>query len=180
MLELPTRKTPRFSRLNYLGQAFYFVTFCCLHRTSIFLDAKRCEWMLDLLRSESSANSFNVLAYCLMPDHLHFLAEGLDSSNDLRHFVKSLKIKSSRQYSAQFGLVLWQMGFHEHILRSTESVQSIAWYIWLNPVRKGLVAKPGDYPHLGSFTGLELPSAWSSLDWCPPWKRARGPIVERR
>jgi REP element-mobilizing transposase RayT len=129
MLELPVRKTTRLSRLNYLGRTFYFVTFCCFHRASIFLDARRCEWMLDLLRSESAANSFNVPAYCLMPDHLHFLSEGTDPTSDLRHFVKSLKIKSSRQYSALFGRTLWQRGFHEHILRSTESVQSVAWYI---------------------------------------------------
>jgi putative transposase len=180
MLELPVRKTPRLSRLNYLGQTLYFVTFCCFRRARIFSDAERCEWLLGLLRSESAANSFNIPAYCLMPDHLHFLAEGTKPSSDLRHFVKSLKIKSSRQYSAQFGRILWQKGFHEHILRSTESVQSVAWYIWLNPVRKGLLAKPHDYPHLGSFTGLELPSAWNSLDWCPPWKRTRGPRVDRR
>ena len=180
MLELPVRKTTRLSRSNYLGQAFYFVTFCCFHRTNIFLDAKRCEWLLKLLRSESAANSFNVPAYCLMPDHFHFLAEGTEPSSDLRHFVKSLKIKSSRRYSEQFGCILWQKGFHEHILRSTESVQSIAWYIWLNPARKGLVAKPDDYPHLGSFTGLELPTAWDSSDWCPPWKKVRKPILDQR
>src|SRR5271165_2211582 len=155
MLELPVRKTPRLSRVNYLGRIFYFVTFCCFHRASIFLDAKRCAWMLDLLRLESAGNSFDVHAYCLMPDHLHFLAEGIEPTSDLRHFVKSLKIKSSRQYSAKFGGILWQRGFYEHILRSTESVQSIAWYIWLNPVRKGLVARPADHPYLGSFTGME-------------------------
>jgi len=42
-------------------------------------------------------NSFDVHAYCLMPDHLHFLAEGTEPTSDLRHFIKSLKIKTSRQ-----------------------------------------------------------------------------------
>ena len=135
--------------------------------------------MLDLLRSESAGNSFDVHAYCLMPDHLHFLAEGTEPTSDLRHFIKSLKIKTSRQYAAQSRCVLWQKGFHEHILRATESIQAIAWYIWLNPVRNGLESKPGDYPYLGSFSGLELPTTWRSPGWYPPWKKKRGPIVER-
>ena len=180
MLELTIRKTTRLSPLNYLGQKLYFVTFCCFRRASLFLDAHRCGWMLDLLRAESISNSFKVHAYCLMPDHLHFLVEGTEPTSDLRHFVKSLKIKSSRQHAALFGRTFWQRGFLDHILRSTESVQSVAWYIWLNPVRKGLVTKPREYLYLGSFTGMELPPTWSSLNWSPPWKAVRCPIAERR
>jgi len=171
MLALPIRKTTRLSPSNYLGRTFYFVTFCCFRRVSLFLDARRCRWMLDLLRAESARDSFAVHAYCLMPDHLHFLAEGTEPASDLLHFVKSLKIKTSRQYAAQSGCILWQKGFYEHVLRSTESLQSVAWYIWLNPVRKGLVARPADYPYLGSCTGMELPATWSSLTWFPPWKK---------
>jgi hypothetical protein len=89
-------------------------------------------------------------------------------------------MKTSRQYSAQSGCVLWQKEFYEHVLRSTESVQSVAWYIWLNPVRKGLAVKPSDYPYLGSFSGIELPTAWSFLGWSPPWKKKRALVVERR
>jgi putative transposase len=141
----------------------------------VFLDAKLSAWVLNLLRSESAANSFCVHAYCLMPDHLHFLAEGVEPASDLLHLVKSFKIKSSRQYSRQSERILWQKRFYEHILRATDSLEDVTWYIWLNPVRKGLVAKPDKYPFLGSWTGMEMPSTWNAPDWCPPWKKRRCP-----
>ena len=50
---------------------------------------------------ESANHSFNVHAYCLTPDHL--LAEGIEPTSDPLHFVKILKIESSRQYAAQPG-----------------------------------------------------------------------------
>jgi len=175
MLELPVRKCTHLSRFNYLGQNHYFVTFCCFHRQTFFLDQRLSNWLLKLLRSESLAHSFRVHAYCLMPDHLHFLAEGMAPSSDLLHFVKSFKIKSSRQFSAEFRRVLWQRDFYEHILQCAESVESVAWYIWLNPVRKRLVADPEQYPHSGTMTGWKMPHIWSKPDWQPPWKRIPRP-----
>jgi len=94
---------------------------------------------------ESANNSFNVHAYCLMPDHL--LAEGIEPTS--AHFVKNLKIESSRQYAAQPGGVLWQKRFYDHVLRSLESVEPVAWYIWLNPVRKDVVERPHEYAFAG-------------------------------
>jgi len=132
----------------------------------------------DLLRSESAGQFLRCA--CLLPnaDHLHFLAEGTEPTSDLRHFIKSLKIKTSRQYAAQSRCVLWQKGFHEHILRATESIQAIAWYIWLNPVRKGLVAKPGDYPYLARFRDSSCLQRGVHLVGIH-LEEKRGPIVER-
>ena len=171
MSELPTRINTRLAPRNYLGRNSYFVTICSYKRQNVFLDAKLSTWILDLLHSESAANSFRVQAYCLMPDHLHFLAEGMDPSSDLRHFLKSFKIKSSRRYSRQVGRALWQTRFYEHILRGPDSVETVAWYIWLNPVRKGLASKPQDYPFVGSYSGKEMPAAWNTPEWRPPWKK---------
>ena len=171
MLELPVRKFTRLSGSNYVGHNHYFVTFCCFRRLRLLRDARLSNCLLTLLRSESGANSFRVHAYCLMPDHLHFLAEGVAPASDLLHFVKCFKIKSSRQFSAELGHPLWQRGFYEHILRRSESGESVAWYIWLNPVRKRIVANPEEYPHSGTMTGWKMPRTWSSAGWQPPWKR---------
>jgi putative transposase len=77
-----------------------------------------------------------------MPDHLHFLAQGLDGRADLLRLLKSFKIKSSRTYERECGQILWQRRFFDHILRPTESIEDFAWYIWLNPVRGGMVKTP--------------------------------------
>jgi len=175
MLELPAHRPIRLAPRNYLGQNYYFVTICCFNRHAAFQDPNLSTWILNLLQMESSANSFRVHAYCLMPDHLHFLAEGIKPSSDLRHLVKSFRIKSSRYYSGQTGRILWQKRFYDHILRQPQTAEAVAWYIWLNPVRKGLVAKPDDYPFVGSYTGKVMPAVWNAPDWCPPWKKRPGP-----
>src|SRR5215467_9704693 len=93
---------------------------------------------------ESANNACNVHACCLMPDHL--LAEGIEPSNDPPHFATILKMKvADRQYATQPGGALWQKRFYNPVLRSLESVEPVAWYIWLNPLRKDLVERPHEY-----------------------------------
>jgi putative transposase len=170
MNSLRVRKNIRLLPLNYVGHQRYFVTLCCFRRQNIFSDPKHCQDLLALLQSECAARCFRVPAYCLMPDHLHFLAEGLHPASDLLHLLKSFKMKSSRKYSVHKTRILWQKGFYEHILRPNEAVESVAWYIWLNPVRKGMVSNVRDYLFAGSFTGMSLPATWGAADWQPPWK----------
>jgi REP element-mobilizing transposase RayT len=106
-----------------------------------------------------------------MPDHFHFLTEGLTTTSDLRNLVKSFKLKTSRTHARETGQLLWQRKFYDHILRPNESPESIAWYIWMNPVRKGLCISAQTYSFNGSFTPL-IPRLKQSLtSWIPPWRK---------
>ncbi len=173
MNKLPVRKSIRLAAVNYLGFRQYFVTLCCFRRQKLLSGQEVCQSVLTLLRSESADRCFRVLAYCVMPDHLHFLAEGTDAGSDLLHFMKSYKIKTTRAYVAQVARPLWQKGYYEHILRAGKALESVAWYIWLNPVRRGIVSRPQEYPFAGSFTGMAMPASWSRASWTPPWKESR-------
>jgi hypothetical protein len=115
-----------------------------------------------------------------MPDHFHFLVEGISSTSDLLGFVKSFKIKSTRLYEWETSQVLWQKLYFDHILRSAESAESVAWYIWTNPVRAGLSLSVGEYPFAGSFTGLIERSVSQPDSWAPPCRSARATASEGR
>jgi putative transposase len=171
MRDLPTRKSVRLEAFHYRGQKRYFVTICSYHRKQIFADTDRAIRILELLRAESARNYFEVHAYCLMPDHRHLFAEGTDPASDLRRFVRNFKMSTSRRYANDRGNRLWQRDFYEHVMRPTDSFESIAWYIWMNPIRKSLAVGPQEYPFSGSFTGMKMPSAWNASGWCPPWKK---------
>src|SRR6478736_5459757 len=106
-MELPVRKNTRLAEENYVGFRFYFLTLCCFERKRIFADAGHCKDILEILRSECARRGFVVHAYCVMPDHLHFLCEGIEPSSDLLRLVMSFRIKSSRIF-AKDGGVLWQ------------------------------------------------------------------------
>jgi len=169
-LLLPKRRPVRLSKFNYLGHQIYFATLCSFQKAPVFRKGALCKRLLELLSSEATAKDFSILAYCLMPDHLHFLAKGLRGSSDFLHILKTFKLKSSRNYALLSGGALWQRGFFEHVLRPTEPVESFAWYIWLNPVRRGLVSSPEEYPYSGSFSGLHMPLGWTNRHWRPNWK----------
>jgi REP-associated tyrosine transposase len=160
-------KNIRLAPQNYLGQQIYFVTICCQARRNIFMDPQRCSWLLEILRSESAVRNFAIHAYCVMPDHLHFLAEGLQPSSNLLNFVKSFKLKTSRFQLAETSSALWQKKFFDHILRSNESILSVAWYIWMNPVRRKLCHSVGEYPFAGSFTHVSAQQALPPPSWSP-------------
>jgi putative transposase len=164
-------KNIRLSRTSYLGRQFYFITFCCHRRLPIFTDHSHASQLLEILRSEAAARAFAVHAYCLMPDHFHFLAEGLAPTSNLLNTVLTIKMKSSRFYLQTTSDPLWQKKFYDCILRPDDSPEQVAWYIWLNPIRKGLCTQRHAYPLSGTLTDAipRLPS--SSVPRLPPWKR---------
>jgi len=135
---LPQRKTPRLPPENYRGCRFYFVTLCCFHRRKTFGLPSRCEWLLDFIQSEAARRNFAVPAYCIKPDHCQLLLQGLEESSDFLRLMKSLKIKTSRRFCQDENEQLWQHVYFEHILRRPEEIQSVAWYIWLNPYGREL------------------------------------------
>ena len=86
------------------------------------------------------------IAWVLMPDHAHFLIE-LGEVENLSRVVQRLKALISVAIRQELqGGQLWQRSFHDHALRSTESVQNAARYLIANPIRAGIVADVGDYP----------------------------------
>jgi len=159
-------------RDSYRGCGWFFVTTCCDARRPFFRSEALANWFVDLLRSETTEFSFSVHAYCVMPDHVHLLLEGLQPSCDLVQFVKMLKQKSGFAHSKNTGERLWQRFFYDHILRPGDHPVAVAWYIWLNPVRAGLCAAPQDYQFSGSFT-LDYHKQIAPRElWSPPWKTA--------
>ena len=140
----------RLKGFNYTGNYAYLVT-CCTNKKKHYFQSKNItESMIKVLKETSSQFSFNVYAYCFMPDHLHILIIGSENSS-LHGFMKIFKQKSSFFFKKFSKDILWQRSYHDHVLRKEEALIDIALYIFNNPVRKGLVRDYKDYPYLGSF-----------------------------
>jgi putative transposase len=108
-------------------------------------------WLIRVLKEKSDGFGFRIWAYCYMPDHLHLLIEGKNSDSDLKRFIASYKQFTGYYHRKEKNLSLWQVNFHEHILRKDEDTKRVAYYIFGNPVRKGLVRDYREYEFLGSF-----------------------------
>lgn len=145
-------KSIRLPAEHYVGCRWYFVTICSPRPSRPFQSKPDAEWLLRLLRHESAAHSFAVPAYCLMPDHLHLVLHGLSLKANLLQFVENFKHRSSRRYWQRHKARLWQISFYDHILRDEDAPSEVASYIWMNPVRAGLVREPVEYPFSGPFS----------------------------
>ena len=167
------RKNIRLHPTRYQGRIWVFITICCEFRRRVFAESARAQLLIDLLRSTAEKYHFAVHAYCVMPDHFHALVEGIAADSSLLSFVRNFKQMSSREYSRATGQQLWQKKFYDHVLRAEDSPGAVSWYIWMNPVRKGLCRKPIEYPLSGSFTKAWLDLIQPKETWVPAWNKRR-------
>ncbi|HEY3093458.1 MAG TPA: transposase [Vicinamibacterales bacterium] len=149
---MPFKLSPRLNAFEYLGFYRYFLTICTLSRTRVFVEDQPVSLVVAHLSRTADDHGFSVVAYCLMPDHIHALIEGRHPAADFREFVRIFKQRSSFEWKRECGKPLWQRSYFEHVLRDDEDTIGVAKYILENPVRAGLVERPEDYPYLGSLT----------------------------
>ncbi len=171
---------PEFSRKNirlpaerYLGLRWYFLTLVTEGRAKSFGDARLVQEALRQLTTQAESHGFAILAYCFMPDHLHLLATGTVRDSNLLKFAAGFRQVSAYHFKQQTGERLWQKKYFDHILRADDKWESVASYIWSNPVRRRLCTRAEQWPFSGSFTVDWRRLMSLEMDpWTPPWKKA--------
>jgi len=164
-------KNIRLSPTDYIGQRWFFLTLCYTDRRKRFTSPQICNGFLDVLQPTATRYLFAIHAYCLMPDHIHLLAEGLQRQSNVLQFMRVLKRNSSTPFQRETGEALWQKKFYDHILRDNDSPDAVARYIWMNPVRANLCHNPEEYPYSGSITQTSKQPRPPTVEWLPPWRK---------
>ena len=136
----------RLSSHNYVGRGIYFLTFCTYERVEAFRDSEVAVRTLEQFRRTAAIEQFAIRAYCLMPDHVHLLVEGLSASSDLKRFAKMAKQRSGGMHRRRCGQRLWQEGYFERVLRDGDDPAVIGRYIIDNPIEAGFQ----NYPNVGN------------------------------
>ena len=149
---LPKRKWVRLRDFDYSQAVPCSVTVCALERREIFVRPDVNGAVVDCLQHEAKRLGFRLIAYCLMPDHLHLLVIPPGAGKDVSALVGAFKSRSTRLLWVK-GLQgrLWQSSFYDHVLRKDEDIEAVAAYITANPVRKGMVSYPEEYPYSRIF-----------------------------
>jgi len=125
----------RLANVSYIGRARYFLTFCTYQRLKAFTDPDTAAQTLEQFRRTAASERFAILEYCVMPDHVHLLVEGMTTTSDLRRFVKMAKQRSGGVHRRRCGVRLWQEGYYERVLRDADDAPDFARYIINNPAR---------------------------------------------
>jgi REP element-mobilizing transposase RayT len=108
-----------------------------------------------ILEAWQTADFWLVGRYVLMPDHLHlFCAPRVYPPTPLRKWVAYWRSEATYHWPVPEEKPIWQKDFFDRQLRSGESYREKWDYVWHNPVRAGLVARPQDWPYQGELNVL--------------------------
>ena len=147
MLSKPSsgRRALRRGRYSETNRA-YVITTVTDRRRPWFGKSALAGLMSSLLIDPEYRQDARFLCWVVMPDHVHVLLQ-------LGHVcldgvVRRLKGVSARRLNQEIGRTgrFWAPGYHDHAIRTDESLVQAARYIIANPLRAGLVQKIGDYP----------------------------------
>lgn len=87
-----------------------------------------------------------VIAYCLMPTHIHLTLKQL-SPNGISTFMGNILNSYSRYFNTKYHRKgpLWESKFENVLVKDDEQLFHLTRYLHLNPVTAGLVDKPEDW-----------------------------------
>jgi REP-associated tyrosine transposase len=109
---------------------------------------------LARLRAYQEQYGVSLYAYCLMPNHVHLLAQTSDAP--LSKFMQGVQQSYTQRFNRVHGKVghLFQGRYKAIVCDRDEYLTTLVRYIHLNPVRAGLVEDPARYPYSGHRTYL--------------------------
>jgi REP-associated tyrosine transposase len=133
-------------------------------RRPVFSCATNAAILMDAINFVRASGRAYVLAFAILPDHLHLLIMPRSGStvSDVMKSIKNYTATMINRLRRQHG-ALWQQSFYDRVIRNEVHLRATLEYIHGNPVLAGLGAKPDDYeytsanPHfetdLGKFLG---------------------------
>ena len=134
---------PRFIFEN----AFYHVFNRGINKQQIFLSPEDYHFFLKKLLNLKSKYDHSIYAYCLMPNHFHISLQTCKTpiSKIMSSLTTSYSMYFNRTYN-HFGPV-FQNRFKSILIESDPYFLHLSRYIYLNPVKAGLIKNPLLYPY---------------------------------
>ena len=156
----PGSSALRRGRRSIAGQP-YLITVSTDERKRWFADPACADHAAGVLNDHRTWPEATVLAWVLMPDHLHLMLI-LGESETLPQTMARAKARiwhPLRQASGS-SLRLWQHSYHDHALRRDEDLLLAGRYLLDNPVRAGLVECWSDWKWRGGSLLAAIESEW--------------------
>ena len=134
---------PRSSR-KISATGYYHIILRGINRQSIVMDDQDRRKMIDTLRRYSATPDAELVAYCLMDNHLHLLLKADDGASAL---VKRLASSYVYYFNHKYDRVghLFQDRYKSEAVETEAYLLTVARYILQNPQKAGVCATE-DYP----------------------------------
>ena len=166
---------PDYRRSDTPGATWFF-TVNLLQRHDNDLLVREIELLQTCVAAERARRPFAILAWVVMPEHMHWLWRLPPGDADFSTRWRRIKTDFSRglPVTERRSTVrvergergIWQRRFWEHQIRDEHSLQRHMDYIHYNPVKHGWTKRPADWPH-SSFAHHVARGRYSA-DWAAP------------
>jgi putative transposase len=124
---------------------FHFITFSCYRRQPVLGSNAAYGVFENELEAVRERYGFVVAGYVLMPEHVHLLV-GEPSKASLATALQVLKQQTSRKLKQREQAHFWQQRYYDFNVRNEHKRVEKLRYMHRNPVKRGLVDKPDDWP----------------------------------
>jgi putative transposase len=145
---------------RYYGDgSLHFITWSCYRRLPLLAEAPARDLLLSVIELMRKRYRFAVIGYVVMPEHVHLLVSEPPGAPFLAFFarewaanpstvVQAVKLGFCRSWAAKTGFSgqFWQRRFYDFNLWSQRKETEKLKYMHRNPVVRGLVADPADWP----------------------------------
>jgi putative transposase len=117
-------------------------------KITIFREETNFLFTIGKIKEYSQAYNISMIAYCLQPNHYHFLVrqDGEEPAGNLPQFVFNSYTKAYNKKYEHSG-TLFEGRFHAKAVQTKSHLLHLCRYIHGNPVKDGLVADPAEWPY---------------------------------
>jgi putative transposase len=118
------------------------------NKGKVFFDEKDNLVYLNLLKKYTGKYACPILAYCLMPDHVHILVKPLQEIS-LSKTMQGVSLCYTQHFNKKYNKTgrLWENRYSSCIVDKENYLWTAARYIEQNPKRAGLVNTEAEYPY---------------------------------
>ena len=162
---------PNYRRVRIPG-ATYFFTVNLFDRSSNLL-VDQVELLRLAVRRTRQRLPFVIDAWVVLPDHMHCLWTLPTDDSDYPKRWKAIKTDFSKSLANAEARTaanirrgergIWQRRYWEHTIRDERDFAAHMDYVHFNPVKHGLVGRPGDWPFSSFRRSVE--AGFYPADW---------------
>lgn len=127
------------------GHGAYFITASAYMKQNLLQSERMANLFIELLYSYRKQQKYLLHEFVVMPNHFHLL---ITPTVTLERAMQFIKGGFSFQVKKRFGMgtEVWQTSFYDRRVRDAEEYDRLKKYIHENPVRRGLMERPEDWP----------------------------------
>jgi putative transposase len=137
---------PRIPRGQQAGYAYHVIN-RGNGRATVFHKDQDYEAFLSILSLAKARHPVKLFAFCVMPNHFHFVLEALHQRS-LSQFMQWLLTSHVRRYHTHYGGSghIWQGRFKSFPIQRDGHLLTVLRYVLQNPVRSDLAASVDAWP----------------------------------